>query len=248
MVYATGYNIELPFLAGVYSAEHNKMPLYLRVVPPDLPGLYFIGFIQTVGSGIPLTEYQSQWVGDLITGAIPMPSHDDMTKWIAHDQKEMGKRYLRSERHTMQVDYWRYIRAIGAERRRRPGGVEASLVHAAGAVVGGAGAVVGGAAGRLRGLLPAVAPAGAVRMPDLPRFRIRRPLARKNCLASVKITQEAGCAHVPPTPLVGGRAGLGARRADAGADRVRRGTGSPCRGGRPGHQSDQGGADPDPRG
>ena len=73
VVYATGYNVSLPFLEGVYSTEHNKMPLYLRVVPPDLPGLYFMGFIQTVGSGIPLTEYQAEWVGDLITGEVPMP-------------------------------------------------------------------------------------------------------------------------------------------------------------------------------
>ena len=112
VVYATGYNISLPFLEGVYTAEHNKMPLYLRIVPPDLPGLYFMGFIQTVGSGIPLTEYQAEWVGDLITGAVPMPSRAEMDKWIDHDQKEMAKRYLRSERHTMQVDYWRYIKTM----------------------------------------------------------------------------------------------------------------------------------------
>ena len=35
-----------------------------------------------------------------------------MDKWIEHDQKEMAKRYLRSERHTMQVDYWRYIKTM----------------------------------------------------------------------------------------------------------------------------------------
>jgi hypothetical protein len=120
VVYATGYNISLPFLdPAVYSAEHNRMPLYLRIVPPDRPGLFFMGFIQTVGSGIPLTEYQAQWVGDLLTGVLPMPSSDEMHKWIDADQKAMAKRYVRSERHTMQVDYWRYIKTM--KDARHPG-------------------------------------------------------------------------------------------------------------------------------
>ena len=55
-------------------------------------------------------------MGDLITGALPMPSHDEMAKWIEHDQKEMAKRYVRSERHTMQVDYWRYIKTMKEAR------------------------------------------------------------------------------------------------------------------------------------
>lgn len=119
VVYATGYNVSLPFLKGVYTPEHNKMPLYLRVAPPDLPGLWFMGFIQTVGSGIPLYEYQAEWVGDIIDGDLPMPDRATMQRWIDHDQKEMAKRYLRSERHTMQVDYWRYIRTMKEARGKR---------------------------------------------------------------------------------------------------------------------------------
>jgi len=120
VVYATGYDITLPFLdPSVYSAEHNAMPLYLRIVPPDRPGLWFMGFIQTVGSGIPLTEYQAEWVGDIITGKLEMPTVPDMQKWIESDQRAMGKRYLRSERHTMQVDYWRYIRTMKEARGQR---------------------------------------------------------------------------------------------------------------------------------
>jgi hypothetical protein len=43
-----------------------------------------------------------------------------MQHWIDEDQKAMAKRYLRSERHTMQVDYWRYIRLM--KDARHPGG------------------------------------------------------------------------------------------------------------------------------
>jgi hypothetical protein len=31
----------------------------------------------------------------------------------------MSARYLRSDRHTMQVDYWRYIRAMKEARARK---------------------------------------------------------------------------------------------------------------------------------
>ena len=79
LVYATGYRITLPFLApDVYDPAHNAMPLYQRVVSPDRPGLFFIGFIQTVGANIPLYEYQSQWIGDVLTGDAVLPSPDEM--------------------------------------------------------------------------------------------------------------------------------------------------------------------------
>lgn len=120
LVHATGYQITLPFLAPeVYDPARNAMPLYQRVVSPDRPGLFFIGFIQTVGANIPLYEYQSQWIGDVLTGDAVLPSTAEMRDWIARDQKTMATRYLRSERHTMQVDYWRYIRAMKEARARR---------------------------------------------------------------------------------------------------------------------------------
>ncbi len=121
VVFATGYDISLPFLdPAVFDPSGNRMPLYLRIVPPDLPGLWFMGFIQTVGSGIPLTEYQARWVGDIIAGRLQMPDTQTMRAWIAQDQAAMAKRYVRSQRHTMQVDYWRYIRTM--KQACNPGG------------------------------------------------------------------------------------------------------------------------------
>lgn len=121
LVYATGYEVSLPFLPReVYDPTGNAMPLYQRVVSPDRPGLYFIGFIQTVGANIALFEYQSQWVADVVTGAVLLPPAEKMRAWIEADQAAMAKRYTRSQRHTMQVDYWRYIRAMKEERARTP--------------------------------------------------------------------------------------------------------------------------------
>jgi dimethylaniline monooxygenase (N-oxide forming) len=121
LVHATGYTVSLPFLApDIVDPRHNAMPLYQRVVHPQRIGLWFIGFVQTVGSGIPLCEYQSEWVGDLITGEAVLPDEQEMTAWIDADQAAMRARYVSSDRHTMQVDYWRYIRAMKEARARKP--------------------------------------------------------------------------------------------------------------------------------
>lgn len=121
LVYATGYRVTLPFLTPeVFDSAHNRMPLYLRVVAPDRPGLFFIGFIQTIGANIALYEYQSEWVGDVLTGRAELPDRAAMKSWIAADAAAMADRYVRSDRHTMQVDYWRYIRTLKEARARTP--------------------------------------------------------------------------------------------------------------------------------
>jgi dimethylaniline monooxygenase (N-oxide forming) len=131
LVYATGYKVSLPFFdKDVYDPSGNTMPLYQRVLTPELPGVFFIGFIQTVGSNIPLVELQSEWVGDLITGSAVLPPEGEMAEWIAADQAAMAKRYVRSARHTMQVDFWRYARALKQCRKRtaeEPIGIAARL-------------------------------------------------------------------------------------------------------------------------
>jgi hypothetical protein len=134
LVYATGYRVSLPFFdRRLYDPAGNAMPLYQRVLTPELPGLFFIGFVQTVGSNIPLMELQSEWVGDLITGAAVLPPETEMAEWIAADQAAMSKRYIRSARHTMQVDFWRYSHALKQCRKRKtqePSGIAARLPRA----------------------------------------------------------------------------------------------------------------------
>ncbi|MCC5949792.1 MAG: NAD(P)-binding domain-containing protein [Nitriliruptoraceae bacterium] len=120
LVFATGYRVSLPFLDDdVLTVRGNEVPLYQRVVAPDRPGLFFVGFVQTVGANIALMEHQSEWIADLATGRAVLPDTATMHAWIAADRAAMRARYVRSARHTMQVDYWRYIRAIGRERARR---------------------------------------------------------------------------------------------------------------------------------
>ncbi len=126
IVYCTGYRITFPFFANdLLDAPDNRIPLYRRVVHPDLPGLYFVGLIQPLGAIMPLAEAQSEWVADLIAGTGTLPGRKRMHKIIAREDARMAKRYVASKRHTIQVDFHPYLRVLRSERRR--GGLLARL-------------------------------------------------------------------------------------------------------------------------
>ena len=119
VVYCTGYKITFPFLdPALISTEDNRVALYRRVVPPDVPGLYIIGLLQPLGAIMPLAEAQSEWVADLIEGKATLPSPETMRRVIEREDRRMAKRYLASKRHTIQVDFYPYLRTIRRERKR----------------------------------------------------------------------------------------------------------------------------------
>ncbi|MFL5886255.1 MAG: NAD(P)-binding domain-containing protein [Thermoleophilaceae bacterium] len=119
IVWCTGYKIAFPFFPdGLFDAPENRVPLFRRVVPPDLPGLYFIGLVQPLGAIMPLAEAQSEWVADILEGESALPSREDMWKAIDKDDEKVRKRYVRSPRHTIQVDFYPYMRVIERERKR----------------------------------------------------------------------------------------------------------------------------------
>lgn len=119
VVYCTGYKISFPFLgAEVFPVRDNRLPLYRRVVAPERPGLYFIGFIQPLGPIMPIAEAQSEWVADLLRGKASLPSVGETQAEIADYERTMGKRFVSSKRHTIEVDFHPYLRQIRRERKR----------------------------------------------------------------------------------------------------------------------------------
>ncbi|OEV05750.1 NAD(P)-binding domain-containing protein [Streptomyces oceani] len=130
VVYATGYNISFPFLnSQLIDAEENWISLYHRVVPPQHPGLYFIGLVQPIGAIMPMAEAQSEWVADLLEGRAKLPGHTDMAKEIEAYQSSVARRYVKSSRHTIQVDFRKYLKELRKERRAgaRRAGVSRAL-------------------------------------------------------------------------------------------------------------------------
>ncbi len=119
VVYCTGYEMSFPFLAEkVFPVHDNRMPLYRRVAAPDRPGLYFVGFIQPLGPIMPIAEAQAEWIADLLTGRTGLPSAGEMREEIADYERRMGKRFVASKRHTIEVDFHPYLREIRRERKR----------------------------------------------------------------------------------------------------------------------------------
>ena len=119
VIYCTGYKISFPFLEdSVISATDNRVPLYRRVVSVENPGLYFIGLVQPLGAIMPIAEAQSQWVADLLGGRAGLPSPETMRKSIERSDLRMARRYVASKRHTIQVDFYPYMRDLKRERRR----------------------------------------------------------------------------------------------------------------------------------
>jgi dimethylaniline monooxygenase (N-oxide forming) len=118
VVYSTGYRVSFPFLDETFvTTEDNHVDLYRRVVSVDHPGLYFIGLIQPLGAVMPLAEQQSHWVADLITGRCRLPSPSRMQAQIASYDRKLGKRYVASKRHTIQVDAHAYRAELLRERK-----------------------------------------------------------------------------------------------------------------------------------
>lgn len=122
IVYATGYRISFPFFQpDLLAVDENQIPLYRRVIHPEIDQLYFIGLLQPLGAIMPLAEAQAQWVADLLEGKAAMPSQEEMWKIIHREDERMRKRYVRSTRHTIQVDFYPYLRVVEKERKRRKG-------------------------------------------------------------------------------------------------------------------------------
>lgn len=120
LIYATGYQIVFPFFdKNFISIEDNQVNFYHKVVPTEHENLYFIGLIQPLGAIMPLAELQAKWVAKLINQEVTLPSKREMERIIKKDKINMEKRYFKSNRHTVQVDFYPYKKLIEDEIKNR---------------------------------------------------------------------------------------------------------------------------------
>jgi hypothetical protein len=118
IIYCTGYQVTFPFFDPSFiAAKENDLPLFLRAFKPQIPSLFFAGLCQPLGAIMPIAEAQGEWLADYARGLYVLPSEAEMEQSIVREREEMAERYVASARHTMQVDYEVYMRAIRNERR-----------------------------------------------------------------------------------------------------------------------------------
>ncbi|MEW2519205.1 flavin-containing monooxygenase [Actinacidiphila alni] len=118
IIHCTGYKISYPFLDDTLVGDGiDAPPLYHQVVPPETEGLYFIGLLHSMMSLMPLAEHQAEWVGDLLTETVALPSRAQMWAELRNARRRQDKRFHDSSGHLL-VDPNEYERLIAEERRK----------------------------------------------------------------------------------------------------------------------------------
>ncbi|XP_056337116.1 flavin-containing monooxygenase 5-like [Danio aesculapii] len=123
VVFATGYTFSFPFLPShVIPVSNNKVSLYKFVYPPALERstLAVIGLIQPLGAIMPISEMQARWATRVFKGLCKLPSMNAMMNDIKSKEEAMARRYVVSQRHTIQVDYIPYMDELAKQVGVRP--------------------------------------------------------------------------------------------------------------------------------
>lgn len=110
VIFATGYTFSFPFCEEL-KVQHNKISLYKYSFLPELEKqtLAVIGLIQPLGAIMPISELQCRLATSIFTGEKLLPPVSEMKEDIRKKKEEMEKRYVCSQRHTIQVDYLEYM-------------------------------------------------------------------------------------------------------------------------------------------
>ncbi|CAG9537885.1 unnamed protein product [Cercopithifilaria johnstoni] len=122
IIFATGYTFGFPFLCPefIIPVKDHEVELYKYVFPLKYPSLAVIGLIQPIGSILPISEMQCRWVAAIFSGQIRLPRHADMLADIKLKQVQIKRRYFKSMKHTIQVDYIKYMDEIAEKIGCKP--------------------------------------------------------------------------------------------------------------------------------
>lgn len=114
VIASTGFVITHPFFEKSFiDYSEGDVPLYLRVFHPDYQNLFFIGLVQPLGCIWPLADAQSKLVANTIIGNYHLPA--DMRERIAKDVAGISQQFIKSARHTIEVEFHKHLWAIERE-------------------------------------------------------------------------------------------------------------------------------------
>jgi dimethylaniline monooxygenase (N-oxide forming) len=119
IIYATGYRISLPFLpSSLGSANARDFPLYRRIVPPDVGGLFFAGFLDAPGGLLPVVEAQGEWIAAVLAGRLSLPPPERMTRAMNRAERRTRQRFPSEGPHSIRCDPHAYRRLLRFDLRR----------------------------------------------------------------------------------------------------------------------------------
>jgi cation diffusion facilitator CzcD-associated flavoprotein CzcO len=113
IIWCTGYRVSFPFFEPDFLAvKENSLPLWNRTILPGVNNLFFVGLYQPLGSIMQPAELQGRIIGEYLLGHIAFPDESRMRDEMAREQQRMDRRYLKSRRHTMQVDFGPFMHRL----------------------------------------------------------------------------------------------------------------------------------------
>jgi cation diffusion facilitator CzcD-associated flavoprotein CzcO len=118
IVWATGYDIKFPFFddPALQPDADNKPPaLFKRILKPGVPDLFYMGLAQPLPTLVNFAEQQSKLVGAYLAGQYAPPSDSEMLRIVVADEDYYTGQYYAARRHTIQLDFDHYVRALKKE-------------------------------------------------------------------------------------------------------------------------------------
>ncbi|GGU18271.1 flavin-containing monooxygenase [Nocardioides albus] len=130
VIAATGYDMSFPFFdpdeVSLHPDSDHRYPLFKRMIKPGVDHLYFMGLAQSSPTIVNLAEQQSKLLARLLTGSYALPPAEEQERILKADEEAHLEQYYAAPRHTIQIDFARYVVDLMAE-------IEAGEARAAGA-------------------------------------------------------------------------------------------------------------------
>jgi len=118
VIFCTGYKVTFPFFEPSFvAAPDNELPLFLRCFHLEHRGLMFAGLAQPLGAIMPLVEEQGRLFARYLTGEYELPDAEEMRRRTRAEREHVRRRFVATRRHTMQVDFDRYLADLRREMR-----------------------------------------------------------------------------------------------------------------------------------
>ena len=128
IICATGYEMSFPFFdssdASLHPDSEHRYPLFKRMIKPGVDHLFFMGLAQSSPTIVNLAEQQSKLLARLLDGTYALPSVEDQERIMREDEAFHLEQYYAAPRHTIQIDFGRYVVDLMSE-------IEAGEVRAA---------------------------------------------------------------------------------------------------------------------
>ncbi|NJO32098.1 MAG: hypothetical protein HC869_02195 [Rhodospirillales bacterium] len=110
LIAATGYLIDLDFIGPeIATIKDNGLELYMRIVPPDWRGLYFLGFFNSDTAANWISEAQIRWIREFEMGRAALPSRADMRAEIEARRAAVAQEFKDTPRHGIEVEHMPYF-------------------------------------------------------------------------------------------------------------------------------------------